>query len=68
VAAFKLFATGLDPREKLYLTANGTNTFRVRTSAAGTLRIRTLPRTTLVNLQTLVATDISSNVVFSASF
>ena len=68
VGTFKLFATGLEPREKLYLTANGTNTFRVRTSAAGTLRIRTLPRTKLVNLQTLVATDVSSNIVFSASF
>jgi len=68
VGAFKLSATGLDPREKLYLTANGTNTCRVRTSATGTLKIKTLPRTKLVNLQTLVATDVSSNIVFSASF
>jgi len=68
VGTFRLFATGLEPREKLFLTVNDTRTFRVRTSAAGTLRIRTLPRTRLVNLQTLVATDVSSNIVFSASF
>lgn len=68
VGTFKLIATGLDPREKLFLTANGTNTCKVRTSASGTLKIKTLPRTKLVNLQTLIATDCSSNVVFSASF
>lgn len=68
VGSFKLFATGLEHLQRLYLTANGTNTFRVRTSAVGTLRIRTLPRTKLVDLQTLIATDASSNVVFSASF
>ena len=68
VGAFKLLASGLDPRQRLYLTANGTNTCRVRTSAAGTLKVKTLPRTRLVNLQTLIATDVSSNIVFSASF
>ena len=66
--AFKLTATGLDARQKLYLTANGTNTVRVCTSPAGTLRVNSLGRFRLVNLQTVVATDVSSNVVFSVSF
>jgi len=68
VGVLKLYATGLDPLEKLYLTANGTNTCRVRTSASGTLKVKTLPRINLFNLQTLVATDVSSNIVFTADF
>ena len=66
--AFKLTATGLEAKQKLYLTANGTNTFRVCTSPFGTLRVNSLGRIRLVNLQTVVATDVSSNVVFSVSF
>jgi hypothetical protein len=62
---FKLSATGLDPREKLYLTADGTNTFKVCTSRSGSLTVRTLPRVKLADLSTVVATDVSSNVVFS---
>jgi hypothetical protein len=65
---FKLTASGLEAREKLYLTANETNTFRVFTSRSGTLNVNYLPRTKAVDLQTVVATDVSSNIVFSVSF
>jgi len=68
VGAFKLSASGLEPRQKLYLTANGTSICPVRTSSTGTLTIKRLPRANLATLQTLVATDTSSNIVFSASF
>jgi hypothetical protein len=66
--AFKLTASGLDARERLYLTANETNTFRVFTSRSGTLNVNYLARTKAVDLHTVVATDVSSNVVFSVSF
>jgi hypothetical protein len=65
---FKLSASGLEARQKLYLTANETNTFKVYTSRSGTLYVGSLPRTKVINLQTVVATDVSSNVVFSVSF
>ena len=50
LAAFKLFATGLDAKQKLFLTANGTNTFKVKTSFAGTLTGNNLPRSKIADL------------------
>lgn len=66
--AFKLSASGLEPRERLLLSVNDTNTFRFYTSRTGTLKVNSLPRSKIVNLKSVVATDTSSNVVFSASF
>ncbi len=66
--SFKLSATGLAASQKLWLTANGTNTSKAFTSASGTLKLNGLPHVNLANLKTVVATDVSSNVVFSAGF
>jgi len=66
--AFKLSATGLAARQKLLLTADGTNTSKIFSSNTGALVVKGLRRVNLVNLKTVVATDVSSNVVFSANF
>jgi hypothetical protein len=50
------------------VTANETNTIRVFTSRSGILNVNYLPRTKAVSLQSVVATDVSSNVVFGVSF
>jgi hypothetical protein len=68
LGSFKLSATGLGANQKLYLTANGTNIFKVYTSRSGLLTVNNLPRVNLVALKTLVATDVSGHVLFSVGF
>ncbi|HXI52090.1 MAG TPA: hypothetical protein VNH84_11310 [Candidatus Saccharimonadales bacterium] len=68
VGTFKLQATGLPPSERLYLTADGTNTVRVFTGSQGALTVRSFRRLDWANVQNIVATDTSSNVVFSVHF
>jgi hypothetical protein len=68
VGTFKLEATGLPPKEKLYLTADGTNTIKAHTGRQGALTVRSFRRLDFANVQSIVATDKSSNVVFSVSF
>ena len=68
VGTFKLQATGLPPRERLYLTADGTNTIKVCSGRQGALTVRSFRRLDVANVQNIVATDTSSNVVFSVSF
>jgi len=68
VGTFKLQATGLPPREKLYLTADSTNTLKVCTGSQGNLTVRSFRNLDLANVQNITATDTSSNVVFSVHF
>ena len=68
VGTFKLQATGLPPSQKLYLTADGTLTRKVYTSNQGALTVRSFRGLDLANVQSIVATDTSSNVVFSVHF
>ena len=68
VGTFKLQATGLPPSEKLYLTADGTNTIKVCTSSQGALTVRCFRQLDLANVQNIVATDTISNIVFSVHF
>ena len=68
VGTFRLQATGLLPREKLYLTADSTNTVKVYTGSQGTLDVRTFRRLDVATVQSVVATDTSSNVVFTVHF
>jgi hypothetical protein len=71
VGTFKLQATNLPPREKLFLTAESTtstNRIKVCTSSQGALTVRSFRRLDIVNVQNIVATDKSSNVVFSVNF
>jgi hypothetical protein len=65
---FRLEASGLPPRTKLYLTADGAKTMKVFTRRDGTLKMRCFPRVNLATLSSVVATDTSSNVVFSVHF
>jgi hypothetical protein len=50
------------------LTADGTNTARVFTGSQGALTVRSFRRLDWANVQNIVATDTSSNVVFSVHF
>lgn len=68
LGTFKLQATGLPPVQKLFLTADGSNTLKVRTSNQGTLTVRRFPHLDLATVQRIVGTDTSSNVVFSVRF
>lgn len=68
VGTFKLQATGLPSSQKLYLTADGNLTRKVYTTSQGALTVRSFPRLDLANVQSIVATDRSSNVVFSVNF
>ena len=68
VGTFKLQATNLPPSQKLYLTADGTNTVKVYTGSQGALTVRSFRRLNLATVQNIVATDTSSNVVFSVNF
>jgi hypothetical protein len=68
VGTFKLQATGLPLNERLYLTADGTNTIKVCTGSQGALTVRSFRRLDIANVQNIVATDRSSNVVFSVNF
>jgi hypothetical protein len=68
---FKLTASGLPSCQKLYLTANATgttNTIKLFTKRNGTLNVRCLRGVDVSTLETVVATDTSSNVVFSVNF
>jgi len=68
VGTFKLQATGLPPGEKLYLTADGTNTCKVFTGSQGALNVRSFRHLDVATIQSIVATDTSSNVVFTVNF
>ena len=65
---FALEATGLAPKQKLFLTADGARTIKVVTTRTGTLRIRSFSRLNIATIQTVVATDTSGNVVFTIHF
>jgi hypothetical protein len=68
---FSLQASGLPPCDKLYLTADGTdatNTITVFTKHCGTLNVRGFRGVDVSTIQTVTATDTSSNVVFSVDF
>jgi hypothetical protein len=66
--SFKLDATGLTPRQTLYLKANGVSSATASTSTKGALKVQRLPRVNLANLQDLEAKDKTGNVVFSLKF
>jgi hypothetical protein len=68
VGTFKLQATGLEPKQRLYLTADGTNTVKVCTGREGALTVRSFRRLNVATVQTVVATDTSSNIVFTVNF
>ena len=68
VGSFRLNASGLPPKEKLYLTANGTNTIKVCTRRNGTLRVSRFRGMDFSSLTEIVATDTSSNIVFTVNF
>jgi hypothetical protein len=65
---FELKVAGLPPGQKLYLTANSTNTRRAVSNGKGKLNVRVFPRLKAANITTVVATDQQSNVLFTASF
>jgi len=54
--------------QKLYLTADGSLTRKVYTTGQGALTVRSFPHLDLANVTNIVATDTSSNVVFSVNF
>jgi hypothetical protein len=68
IGTFKLQATGLPPSQKLFLTADGTNTCKVYTGSQGHLNVRSFRHLDVATIQSVVATDTSSNVVFSVNF
>jgi hypothetical protein len=68
VGTFKLEATGLPPKQKLFLTADGKRTIKVVSSKTGTLHIRSFPHLNIATVQSIVATDTLSNVVFTIHF
>ena len=68
VGTFNLEAAGLPACDRLCLTANGTNTVKAVTSRTGTLRVRSFPRVNIATLQTVVAKDRATNVVFTVDF
>jgi hypothetical protein len=65
---FELKVAGLPPRQKLYLTANGTHAMRTVSNGKGKLNVRVFPRVKAANITTVVATDKQNNVLFTASF
>ena len=68
LGTFKLQATGLPANEKLFLTADSTNTCKVYTGSQGTLNVRSFRHLDVSTIQDIVATDTSSNVVFTVHF
>jgi hypothetical protein len=68
LGTFKLQATGLPANEKLFLTADSTNTCKVYTGNQGTLNVRSFRHLDVSTIQDIVATDTSSNVVFTVHF
>jgi hypothetical protein len=71
VGTFALKVTGLPACEKLWLTANAaetTNSVKVVTNRKGNLNVRGFRRVDVSTIQSVVATDCSSNVVFSVDF
>ena len=65
---FNLDAAGLTASQKLFLTANGTNTVKAFTSQTGTLRVRSFPRLNVATLKDVVARDCATNFVFTVNF
>jgi hypothetical protein len=68
LASFRLDASGLPPREKLFLTANGAQTVKVYTKRNGTLHLSGFRRVKAATLVNIVATDTSGNIVFTVNF
>ena len=68
VGTFSMKVTGLPPKDKLHLTANGTKTMKVVTNGKGKLNVRSFPRMKAATILNVVATDKETNVVFRVNF